>query len=406
MADLQFDPNNANKGTVRGRGMLERSLQQYGAGRAPVASADGVILAGNKTVEVARELGIPIREVESDGKTLFVIRRTDLDYDDPRARELAIADNRVGEVSLEWDAETLQALMDDGIDLGEFWFEDELDELLNGDDAPTVGLTDPDEVPALPDDPITRPGDVWLLGEHRVMCGDSTVVTDVDRLMAGRKADMVFTDPPYALFGNSTGVSGVADDKMTRPFFLEVFKQSRRVTKMFAHIYVCCDWHSAFSLQAMARQAGLTEKNLCIWDKGDGGVGSMYQQCYEMVWFLANSPIAAGTMGKKPTGERMVNGRPNIWRFGRVQDDRLHNAQKPVEMVAFVIDNSTDSGDLVVDLFGGSGTTLIAGEQTGRAVNVMEMEPKFCDVIVRRWEDFTGQTATRDTPALHDQAAD
>lgn len=404
MADLRFDPTNANKGTVRGRGMLERSLQQYGAGRAPVASADGVILAGNKTIEVARELGIPVQEIESDGTTLYVIRRTDLPYDDPRAKELAIADNRSGEISLEWDADVLAAFVEDGIDLDQFWFPEELDELLNGDDEPMVGLTDPDDVPDIPDDPITKPGDVWLLGEHRVMCGDSTVVADVDRLMAGRKADMVFTDPPYALFGNSTGVSGITDDKMVRPFFLEVFKQCRSYSRLFAHVYVCCDWHSAFSLQDMATRASLTAKNLCIWDKGDGGVGAMYQHCYEMVWFFANSPIATGTMGKVKTGERVVQGKPNVWRFGRELNGRLHNAQKPVEMIAFAIDNSSDSGDIVLDLFGGSGSTLIAAEQANRTAYLMDTEPKWCDVIVRRWEDFTGNTATRETPALHEAA--
>lgn len=126
---LTFDKRNANKGTVRGRGMLEASFRNYGAGRAAVVSADGVILAGNKSVEVAQELGIPIQEIESDGKTLYVIRRTDLPYDDPRATELAIADNRVGQVSLEWDMDMLTSLADDGVDLSIFWFESEMESL-------------------------------------------------------------------------------------------------------------------------------------------------------------------------------------------------------------------------------------------------------------------------------------
>ena len=127
---LRPDPNNANKGTQRGEGQLERSLQQYGAGRSILASSDGVILAGNKTYQKAQELGIPIREIESDGKTLFVIKRTDLDYDDPRAKELGIADNRTSELGLDWDAEVLQSFMDDGIDLDQFWFPEELTEVL------------------------------------------------------------------------------------------------------------------------------------------------------------------------------------------------------------------------------------------------------------------------------------
>ncbi len=131
-ARLTLDPNNANRGTVRGEGMVERSLQSYGAGRSILASKDGVILAGNKTFQKAQELGIPVQEIESDGRTLFVIRRTDLDYDDPRARELAIADNRASETGLDWDADVLAALAEDGIDLDQFWFEDELSALWEG----------------------------------------------------------------------------------------------------------------------------------------------------------------------------------------------------------------------------------------------------------------------------------
>lgn len=130
MSRLRTDPKNANRGTVRGLGMVERSLQQYGAGRSIVASADGVILAGNKTYDRAVELGIPVREIESDGSVLYVIRRTDLPYDDPRAKELAIADNRAGETGLEWDPAMLTALADEGVELGAFWFEEELERVL------------------------------------------------------------------------------------------------------------------------------------------------------------------------------------------------------------------------------------------------------------------------------------
>lgn len=131
MTGIHVDPLNANKGSVRGDGMLERSLQQYGAGRSALADKNGVLLAGNKTVAKAQELGIPVQFIPSDGKTLYVIQRTDLDLlTDEQAKELAIADNRVGEVSLTWDAEILQGFADDGLDLGQFWFEDELAEVL------------------------------------------------------------------------------------------------------------------------------------------------------------------------------------------------------------------------------------------------------------------------------------
>jgi len=268
-----------------------------------------------------------------------------------------------------------------------------LDEILRS--AGIGGEVIEDEVPEPPKIAKTKKGDLYILGNHRLLCGDSTLKADIDRLMNGQKADMVFTDPPYALFGNSTGVAGVTDDKMVRPFFLAIFSMMVMNVKLFGHCYTCCDWHSAFSLQAMGRESGLTEKNLCIWDKGDGGVGAMYQQCYEMVWFHANSPRATKTLGQKKSGERTVNGKPNIWRYSRVTGDRQHNAQKPTEMINNAIQNSTDEKGKVLDLFGGSGSTLIACEQTNRKCFMMELDPIYCDVIVERWENFTNMKAKK-----------
>jgi len=227
-----------------------------------------------------------------------------------------------------------------------------------------------------------------------LMCGDSTSIDAVEKLMNGRKADMAFTDPPYALFGNSTGVAGITDDNMVRSFFRDIMTNLKLTAKPYSHIYICCDWHSAFSIEAVARAIELKAKNLCIWDKGDGGVGAMYQQCYEMVWFFDNSPIAKTTMGKVKAGVRTVTGKSNIWRVKRHMKDRVHNAQKPVDLVRIPVGASSDSGDLVLDLFGGSGTTMIAAECEARASCLMELDPKYCDVIVKRWQDFTGKKAT------------
>ena len=270
------------------------------------------------------------------------------------------------------------------------------DELQFSEPEEVQGLTDDDDVPEV-EESITKQGDLWILGEHRLLCGDATKKEDVERLMDGQKADMVFTDPPYALFGNSTGVAGITDDKMVRPFFRDIFKMCRNNIKLYSHIYMCCDWHSAFSLEGVAREQKLTPKNLCIWDKGDGGVGAMYQQCYEMIWFFANSPIATKTHGVKKIGqgERTVNGKPNIWRHKRATSDRKHNAQKPVEMMANAINNSSDISGVCIDPFLGSGSTLIACEKTNRKCYGMEIDPHYCDVIVKRWEDYTGKQADR-----------
>jgi len=258
---------------------------------------------------------------------------------------------------------------------------------------------DPDAVPEPPKVPVTKPGDLWLLGDHRLLCGDSTRSEDVDRLTGGQAIDCVFTDPPYAIYGSSTGAgSDVADDKMVRPFFRDVLHQTARVLKPFGHLYICCDWRSWASWWEMARSASITPKNMIVWDKTSPGFGSNYMSQHELLFFGAMSPKEMGKMSGKQTGERMVHGVANIWQVpragkGETGDERQHNAQKPVALVQIGLSKSTDPGEAVLDFFGGSGTTLIAAQMEGRRAFLMEMEPKWCDLIIRRWEDTTGQKA-------------
>ncbi len=373
--------NNARTHSEEQVNKIVRSIEEFGFINPVLIDGDYGIIAGHGRVMAAKKMGM------TEVPCLFVE-----DLTEAQKRAYIIADNKLA-LEAGWDEQLLH------IELAELQ-EMDFDITLTGfeledleDDEPQEAVEDDYEV-TLPEEPRAKIGDIWQLGRHRLMCGDSTDKETVEILMDGAKADMVFTDPPYALFGNSTGVAGVCDDKMTRPFFLAIFQRLKENTKLFGHIYACCDWHSAFSLQAMAKQAGLTEKNLCIWDKGDGGLGAMYQQCYEMVWFFANSPLATQTIGKKKAGERTVNGKPNIWRYSRENSgSRVHNAQKPVKMVEFAISNSTESGELVLDLFGGSGTTLIASEGIGRTCYMMELDPKYVDVIIDRWEQFTGEKA-------------
>lgn len=365
---------NAKLHTSKQVQQVAASIQEFGFNQPIVLDKQGVIIVGHGRYEAAKLLGltdVPVIEVN---------------LTEEQAKAYRLADNKLNES--EWDMklaiEELKELSEEMQVLTGF----DLDLLIEPDEKD-------DEIPAIPDQATSKIGDLYQLGNHRLICGDSIKTEDVERLMDGARADCVFTDPPYALFGNSTGVAGITDDKMTRPFFLEIFKALQRNTKLFAHIYTCCDWHSAFSLQAMAKECGLTEKNLCIWDKGDGGVGGMYQQCYEMIWFHANSPIATKTMGKTRSGERTVNGKPNIWRFKRANKDRTHNAQKPVDLIVNGLMNSTDENDLVLDLFGGSGSTLIACEKTNRICYMSELDPKFVDVIIKRWEEYAGQKAVK-----------
>lgn len=374
-ANLRTNPNNPRAIRKDQLNKLVKSLQEFPEmleARPIVIDKDGTVLGGNMRLKAAQlagleEVPVYVREWDEDKDGQFIIK-----------------DN----VSFgEWDQDML----------ANEWEPEQLDEWgLNIDwDEPeeTEGLTDADDVPEVPEEATTKPGDVWLLGEHRLLCGDSTKAEDVERLMDGNKADMVFTDPPYALFGNSTGVAGITDDNMVRPFFRGIMEMLKRNAKTYAHIYMCCDWHSAFSIEACAREVELQSKNMCIWDKGDGGVGSMFQQCYEIVWFFDNSPTNKTTMRTVKAGVRTVNGKPNIWRFPRVKGDKMHNAQKPVDMIVVPIEAGSDQGESVLDLFCGSGSTLIAAEKTNRKFYGMEMDRKYCDVIVKRWEDFTGKKA-------------
>jgi DNA modification methylase len=387
--DLKSDHKNARRRTDRSASLIAESLKRFGAARSIVIDEDGRILAGNGTVEGAKKAGIDkLRIIEAEGDELIAVRRAGLTEDEKVG--LALADNRSSDLS-EWDNEMLRQLSEEH-DLTP-WFED--GELLAEVLDTVEGNTDPDDVPEVPEEPITKPGDLWILGDHRLLCGDSTDVLAVERLMDGQKADMVFTDPPYALFGNSTGVAGITDDKMIMPFFRNIFSMCRTHVKAFGHVYTCCDWHSCNAINRAAAEVTLPAKNLIVWDKGDAGIGGMFMNCHELIWFFTNTPENRNTMkaaGK--VGERPVNGVANIWRIKKVPPkQREHNAAKPIELINIGIYASSNNGELILDLFGGSGSTLIACEETARKCSMMEMEPKYCDVIVKRWENFTGKKA-------------
>ena len=335
-----------------------------------------IIVGGHQRTRVAKKLGI------EEVPCVFV----NLPYEKERELNVRLNKNTGG-----WDYDILADMfeLDELIDWG---FKEE--ELVGFDaDIEVEGNIDDDQI-SEEVEPVCKLGDIWELGSHRIICEDATIIKNINLLMDGQKADMVFTDPPYALFGNSTGVSGITDDKMAMPFFREILTNYKKNTKLFAHIYVCCDWHSAFAIESASRDAKLTPKNLCIWDKGDGGLGAMYQQCYEMIWFFGNSPIKTTTSHGQKRGERTVNGKSNIWRYPRVTGSgRLHNAQKPVGMIENAIKNSANAKGLCLDFFLGSGSTLIACEKTNRVCYGMELDPHYCDVIINRWEQYTGKKA-------------
>ncbi|MCY7485799.1 DNA-methyltransferase [Paenibacillus alvei] len=242
-------------------------------------------------------------------------------------------------------------------------------------------------------------GSIFKLGKHRLMCGDSTLDRDLSVLMDGQKADMCFTDPPYAAFGSSTGMNnGIVDTKMVEPFIRSSLGGIKSIVKDFGHIYITCDYRTFHAWRKCADETYLPLKNLIVWVKTrGGGLGSNYTNCHEFLMFFHREPeVNKIAMRDKKTGSRHVRGRGNVWFYNKVNrklSEKLHNAEKPLQMVIDAIENSSDKGACVIDLFGGSGTTLIACEQTERTCYMMEIEPEYCETIINRWERETGKKA-------------
>jgi DNA modification methylase len=397
LADLSPDPKNANRGTDRGREALEQSLVQYGAGRSVLVDRRGRVIAGNKTVERAKALNIPLRVVRTDGRQLIAVQRDDLDLDtDPRARALAIADNRVGELDLDWDLDVLKQLRADGLDLSSFWTDEEFAMLLGDEHA---GLTDENTVIA-PGPTKIQPGELFILGKHRLLCGDATSADDVTRAMGGLSPDLMTTDPPYgvsydpawrhrAMPGQRTAVGRVANDEQA-----DWRGAYQRFSGDVAYV-----WHAglkAGTVAASLEAADFQIRSQIIWRKQHFALSrGHYHWRHEPAWYAVRK------------------GATNVWRGDRTQTtvwdvENLnpmgghragenaatgHGTQKPVQLFVIPILNHTVAGDAIYDPFCGSGTALIAAEKTGRTCVAIDIDPVYVQVAVSRWEAFTGQKA-------------
>lgn len=347
------------------------SIKMFGWGAPLLARLeDNEIIAGDTRIQAAEALGIkrvPVRQMPLSAK---------------KAHALGLADNRVGEIA-SWDKEKLKATAQ------EYKHEVPMFEATGfkyDDFFPKKLSITQDEIPAPPKVPIVKAGEIWQLGTHLLVCGDSFDQATRDRVLKNM-ADLVLCDPPYAIYGSSNGLGAdIADDKMIRPFFTSLFQIVNAHLKEFGHAYACCDWRSWSAIYESACRAKLSPKNCIVWDKGDAGLGSMYGMAHEFIGFFAKSPPATSLKSTTKRGHRTVLS-PNIMRHKRVSgEERQNNAAKPVEMFKSIIANSSDEGDLVVDFFGGSGTTIIAAEQMKRRAVVFEIEPKEADVILRRFE--------------------
>lgn len=353
---------------------LERSIKEFGWTNPILVSADGYILAGHARLKAAEKAGI------SEVPVIY------LPLEGAKAEAYLIADNRLQDET-DWDLPKLKDLLQE-LDTGEFDIEltgfdmGEIEELMTQFHVP--GEIIEDEVPEPPDEPITKPGDLWILGRHRLLCGDATKKEDVERLMDGKKADMVFTDPPYGYKYQSNMRTKtdkfdvlINDDKI-----LDFMNPLKQVTDGF--VFICTTWKVLSKwLPLFNRYYDLT--NMIIWNKGGGGIGDL-----KHTFITDYEIILCSNNGKEITGKRIGS----VWDIKKDNaNDYIHATQKPVELPARAIINTTNINNNVLDLFGGSGSTLIACEQTNRTCYMMEIDPVYCDVIVKRWENFTGQKA-------------
>jgi DNA modification methylase len=373
---------------------IAASIVEFGFTNPILAGSDGVIVAGHGRLAAAQKLGLD---------TVPVVV---LDHLTPtQRRALIIADNRIAE-NAGWDDAMLrielQSLQEDGFNLDITGFDaDALAEIMAGEETTLDGQTDDDAVPEVPVMPISRPGDVWELGNHRLLCGDATDPASYDALMADAQADMVFTDPPYNVdYANS------AKDKMRgkdRPILNDNLGDGfydfllAALTPMLERCagatYIAMSSSELDTLQQAFRAAGGKWSTFIIWAKNTFTLGRAdYQRQYEPILYGWPEGQNRHWCGDRDQGD--------VWNIKKPQKNDLHPTMKPVELVERAIRNSSRPGDIVLDPFGGSGTTLIAAEKSGRIGWLIELDPKYVDVIVRRWQDWTGQEAYREADAV------
>lgn len=344
---------------------VAESIKQFGFKVPIIIDKNNVIVAGHTRYKAAKKLGI---------NTVPVIIADDLT--DEQIKAFRLADNKVAEQA-EWDIDLLNEELEEifDIDMTDFGFEVLEEEKEVEEDG---------YEPVKPKEPVTQKGDIWKMGGHVLLCGDSTCTTDVEKLMQGEKADMCFTDPPYGYEyqSNARNKSKKFDVIENDDKILDFFPNIQLVCNGF--VFVCTTWKVLDKwLPLFKKYHELT--NMIIWNKGGGGVGDLkhtFSTDYEVILCASN--------GKELTGKRIGS----VWTIKKDSSSSyVHPTQKPVKLSEFAIRNTTERGNIVLDLFGGSGSTLIACEQMERKCRIMEYDPAYCDVIVDRWEKLTGNKA-------------
>lgn len=378
---LRFDPNNARKHDARNIDAIAKSLNRFGQRKPIVVVGDGTIVAGNGTVEAAKQLGW----------TEIVAARIPWQWTPEEIKAYALADNRTAELA-EWDssllADQLLELDAVGWDVSELGFE------------PLEPPIDPDPEDEAPlefkPEPVTRLGDLYRLGDHLLLCGDSTHSSTYDRLLSanGKKevVDLVWTDPPYGVsyVGKTKDALTIQNDSLNSEEFLaflkSAFGSARQVSKPGACWYVAAPAGNLFLPFALALSDLEIWRHTLVWVKDVFVMGRAdYHYRHEAILY----GWTPGAAHQEPPDRKQ----DSVWEIPRPKRSEEHPTMKPLELIIRAIRNSTQKGEIVLDPFGGSGSTLIAAEQTGRKARLVELDPKYCDVIVTRWQNLTGLTA-------------
>ena len=408
VSELKPYARNARAHSTRQIKQIAASIERFGFTNPVLISDENEIIAGHGRVEAAKLLGLSY---------VPTIALSHLTEDERRA--YVLADNKLA-LNAGWDREILaielQALVDldfdvevTGFSLAEVDFA--IDELADSD--PDGSDTPDDLVPVLSGPAITRRGDLWLLGRHRLLCGDAQQADDVANLLGGERADLVFTDPPYnvAVDGNVCGLGSVrhrefafASGEMSRPQFTDFLTVTlgnvAAGMRDGAIAFVCMDWRHMRELLDVGEAVFTELKNLVVWNKTNGGMGTFYRSKHELIFVFKNGTAEhTNSFGLGATGRY----RTNVWDYAgisslgtsRADELAMHPTVKPVALIAEAIRDCSRRGEIVLDCFGGSGSTLIAAEKTGRRARMIEYDQLYCDTIVRRWEQLTGKRAAR-----------
>jgi DNA modification methylase len=383
---------------------IAKSIERFGFVNPVLVSDDNEIVAGHGRVEAAKLLEL---------KTVPTIRLSHLSPEDRRA--YVLADNKLA-LDAGWDREILalelQGLSDLGYEIELTGFEiPEVDIVIDSVGESKIDSGPEDRIPEIREHPVSRPGDIFVLGNHRLICGDARTGETYDRLLGSERADVVCTDPPYnvRIRGNAGGrgriqhddfamASGEMSEAEFTTFLRDSLGQAAKMSRDGAVQFVFMDWRHLHELYCVAREIYAEILNLCVWNKTNAGMGTLYRSQHELV--LVAKVGEAPHLNNVELGRHGRN-RSNVWNYqgmtsfraDRAAEYALHPTIKPVALIADALRDVTKRGDLVLDPFSGSGSTIIAAEKVGRRACAIELDPTYCDVAVRRWQTFTGKQA-------------